>query len=140
MKSIKRVTATVLAATMVVATAGVVDVKEASAAVKVMNGKKKTITAGDSFKIVLKADGAVTYKSSSKKVGKVSKKGVVKGVKAGKATITVKGASGSAKVSVTVTPKKVKAVSAAISGDKVKVSWTKTAGVKGYEVYASKKC
>ncbi|MCR5836573.1 MAG: family 16 glycosylhydrolase [Lachnospiraceae bacterium] len=139
MNSMKKVTATVLAATMVVATAGICDVENASAAVKVLNGKSKKITVGDTFKIVLKANGAVSYKSSSKKVAKVTKKGVVKGVKPGKATITIKGASGSAKVKVTVNPSKVKAVSAAADVDTVKVTWTKVKKAAGYEVYVSTK-
>ena len=42
----------------------------------------------------------ITYKISNKKVATVSKKGVVKGKKAGKAKITVK--SGSKKYTVTV--------------------------------------
>lgn len=46
----------------------------------------------------------VTYKSSNKKVATVSSKGVVKAVKPGKATITVKSGGKSKKITVTVNP------------------------------------
>ena len=66
----------------------------ASAAKKTsLKTKKLTITKGSSKKIVLKnkkAKRTYTFTSSKKKVATVSKKGVVKGKKVGKANITVK--------------------------------------------------
>ena len=50
----------------------------------------------------------VTYKSSNKKIVTVSSKGVIKAVKPGKATITVKSGSKSKKVTVVVTVKTTK--------------------------------
>ncbi len=78
---------------------------------------KVTLTVGQSKTIKVskvtpaKASKAVTFKSSNSKVATVSKKGVVKAKKAGKATITVtskKNKKVKAKVAVTVKAKKVK--------------------------------
>lgn len=79
--------------------------------------KKKTLTVGKQIKIKVKsvrpakASKAVTYKSSNKKVATVSKKGVVKARKKGKAVITVtskKAKKVKAKVKITVKAKPVK--------------------------------
>lgn len=71
--------------------------------VSVKKGKKKTL------KVTVKPTGAsqkVTYKSSNKKIVTVTKKGVIKGLKKGKAKITIKTTDGSNKKKiVTVTVK-----------------------------------
>ena len=69
---------------------------------------KKTVSKGKTFKIKATAtpkntDEKVTYKSSNKKVVSVTSKGVVKGLKKGTATITVR--SGSRKMTCKVTVK-----------------------------------
>lgn len=51
------------------------------------------------------AAAQIAYESSNKKVAKVTKNGVVKGVKAGKATITVTADGVSKKFKVTVKKK-----------------------------------
>lgn len=54
--------------------------------------KKITIKAGQTKKIAIKGKNkkaTYSFKSNKKKIASVSKKGVVKGLKAGKATITV---------------------------------------------------
>lgn len=59
----------------------------ASVSGTIYTGAKATITTKYNKKKVTKG---ITYKSSNKKIASVSKKGVVKGNKAGSATITVK--------------------------------------------------
>ena len=67
-----------------------VNVEAAKKTVK-LNKTKATVFVGDSFKLKLKnAKGKIKWSSSNKKVATVSKKGNVKAVKAGKATITAK--------------------------------------------------
>lgn len=68
----------------------------AKSSVSVKKGKTVTI------KATAAPTGKITYKSSNKKVATVTSKGVVKGVKAGKATITVTANGVSKKVTVTV--------------------------------------
>ncbi len=67
----------------------------------VKKGKKKTL------KVKVKPAGAsqqVTYKSSNRNVAKVTKKGVVKGIRKGKAKITIRTTDGTnKKKTVTVT-------------------------------------
>lgn len=66
-----------------------------------------TVKAGKTAKLkyqIYPVKKKVTFKSSNKKVATVSKKGVITGKKAGKATITI--SSGSKKVKVKVTVKK----------------------------------
>lgn len=75
-----------------------------------VNKKKVTLKKGESFKLVvtkkpITAQNNVTFKSSNKKVVTVTKKGVIKAKKAGKATITVKAGKKTAKVKVTVKKK-----------------------------------
>ena len=72
--------------------------------ITLVKGKTATISATVT---PAKASQKVTYKSSNKKVATVSSKGVVKGVKAGTAKITVTAADGSGK-KATVTVKVVK--------------------------------
>ena len=72
--------------------------------ITLVKGKTATISATVT---PAKASQKVTYKSSNKKVATVSNKGVVKGVKAGTAKITVTAADGSGK-KATVTVKVVK--------------------------------
>lgn len=73
-----------------------------------LNAKSKSIKAGKTFKIKVKlpkntASNKITYTSSNKKVATVSAAGQVKGVKKGKATITVKTFNGKkAKLKITV--------------------------------------
>lgn len=70
--------------------------KVTKTALNVKAGKKVTI------KATATPATKVTYKSSNKKVATVTNKGVVKGVKKGKATITVKANGKTIKVKVTV--------------------------------------
>ncbi|MCR5837516.1 MAG: Ig-like domain-containing protein [Lachnospiraceae bacterium] len=64
---------------------------EAAKAKAKLNKKKATIYVGKTVKLKVKnVKGKVKWKSSNKKVAKVSKKGLVKGIKPGKATITAK--------------------------------------------------
>ncbi len=70
-----------------------------SSKISLKKGKKKTL------KPVIKpftSKQTVTYTSSNKKIVTVSKKGVIKGIKAGKATITVKSGKKQFKIKVTV--------------------------------------
>ncbi len=73
--------------------AGKLDVKE-----------KQTVKAGKTLNLGAKADpaGKITYKSSNKKVATVDSKGVVKGIKKGKAKITVTANGQKSVVTVTV--------------------------------------
>ena len=66
------------------------------AQVSVKKGKKTTV------KLTAPSVAKISYKTSNKKVATVTSKGVVKGVKKGKATITVSAAGVSKKVKVTV--------------------------------------
>ena len=75
-----------------------------------LNAKTKTIGVGEKFKLKVKsvtpkaASKKVTFKTSSKKVATVSKQGEVKGIKPGKAKITVTSqAKKSVKATCTVT-------------------------------------
>ena len=81
---------------------------------------KPTVTPADSTQ-------AISFSSSDKKVATVSKKGVVKGIKAGTAKITIK--SGSKKVVVTVTVKK-----AVVKTTKITVPSKKITVKKGKKV------
>ena len=82
-----------------------------------LNQTKKTIYVGEYTTVkVVKVTGlkskSVTYKTSNKKIATVTSKGVVKGIKAGKATITVTSKSNSkVKSKFTVTVKEVKRMS-----------------------------
>ena len=67
--------------------------------------KKVTVKVGKTSKIVVEGAKKVKYTTSNKKVAKVSKKGVIKGLKKGKATITVNADGKKFKVKVTVKKK-----------------------------------
>jgi len=78
-----------------------------SITVKAVHTGKLTIPVKSSYKLEATAKkGKLTYKSSRPKIVKVSKKGTIKGLKTGKATITIKGKGVSKKIKVTVVKKK----------------------------------
>ena len=84
-------------------------------------------------KVTLKASEAVTWKTSDKKIATVSSKGVVKGIKAGKVTITaVSKADKSVKKAwkMTVTKKAAKSISIKASSTELDLSGNKTATLK----------
>lgn len=84
----------------------------ASAAKGKINKKKVTITVGKTVKLKVKnIKKKVKWSSGKKKVAKVSKKGVVKGLRAGKATITAKAGKKKFRCKVTVKKKKKKSSS-----------------------------
>ena len=89
--NVKKALATMMAAALIVTSA---QCPTASAAKKPkLNSKKVTLTVGKkkTLKVKNKIKGSTyTWKSSKVKVAKVTKKGVVKAVKAGTATITCK--------------------------------------------------
>ena len=115
--TVKRLASLFLAMVMLVG-AIVVEPSTVTAATKSsikLNQTKKTIYVGEytTVTVVKTKDGkttgfetkSVTYKTSNKKIATVTSKGVVKGIKAGKATITVTSKSNSkvkAKFAVTV--------------------------------------
>ena len=76
--------------------------------VTITNGKKATVAVGKTLQLKTKlspanAETKLTWKSSNTKVVTVSGKGLVKGLKAGKAKITVRTANGkSATITITV--------------------------------------
>lgn len=139
MKLIKRMSMLFVVFAMVM-TIGIITKTDTNAAIKVYTGKKATISIGESYGIATKSKG-VSYKSSNKKVAKVSKKGIVKGRKAGTCKITLSGAGGKATVKITVTPAKVKSVKATVlpSDKAARVTWKKVKGASGYIVYRSTK-
>lgn len=68
-----------------------------------LNKSKAKITVGDTLKLKVKgAKGKVLWSTNNKKVASVSKKGVVKGKRTGKATITAKITGKNLKCKVTV--------------------------------------
>jgi hypothetical protein len=87
--------------------ASVIKAKAAQSTVTIAKGKKISIAAYGYT--AAGAASKVTWKSSKAKVAKVSASGVIKGVKAGKATITVTAAGKKATIKVTVVAKKTKA-------------------------------
>ena len=77
--------------------------------ITITNGKKATVKAGKTLQLKTKlypakAKTKLTWESSNTKVATVSGKGLVKGIKAGKAKITVKTANGK-KATITITVK-----------------------------------
>ena len=113
-----------------------VTVKQYVTSIK-LNAAKKTIYNGKSFTLKAKvnpknaANKAVTYKTSNKKIATVTSKGVVKGIKPGKATITVTAKDGSKKsAKCTVTVKAQKATKLKISAKKTTTLKKKGASVK----------
>lgn len=103
MKQWKRVSGVVLSGmlTLSMTFGGVVStVSEAKAKKTTVKTKTITVKVGKTKKIVLKnkaKKAKYTFTSNKKKIAKVSKKGVVKGVKKGKAVITVKQIKGKKK-------------------------------------------
>lgn len=106
-----------------------VTVKQYVTSIK-LNAARKTIYNGKSFVLKAKvnpknaANKAVTYKSSNRKIATVTSKGVVKGIKPGRVTITVTAKDGSkkaAKCQVTVAQQKA---------TKLKISAKKTTTLK----------
>lgn len=122
-KGIKKGTATITATTTSGKTATCkVTVKVVSTKSIKLNKSKLTIKKGK--KATLKATlspktstDSLVWKSSNKKVATVTSKGVVKGIKAGKTTITVKAGKKTAKCVVTV--KAIKATSVKLNKKKV---------------------
>ena len=113
-----------------------VTVKQYVTSIK-LNATKKTIYNGKSFTLKATVNPknaaykAVTYKSSNKKIATVTSKGVVKGIKPGKATITVTAKDGSKKsAKCTVTVKAQKATKLKISAKKTTTLKKKGASVK----------
>ena len=93
MRVMKKAVAGILVLALTVSTAVAGGSGESEAAVKgKLNKKKVTIATGKSVKLKVKGKGSakVTFKSSKKKVAKVTQKGKVTGLKKGKATITAK--------------------------------------------------
>ncbi len=139
MKGFKRLTSIVVAVAMVITLCTISPSTQAEAAVTILTDKKMTIVIGKKDTIAVKQKGA-TFKSSNKKIATVSKKGVVKGKKAGTCKITVTVGNSSKKVTVNVKPKKVTLKSVTLSGtNSAKVRWKKVSGVTGYYVYYSTK-
>lgn len=152
MRVFKKTLAVALATAMAFSSANFVADTEVNAAqtskLKVVYGNKEKIPVGSTLKLVIKvtpgsASKKFSYVSSSKKIAKVTSKGVVKGIKPGKVTITVKAKDGSgkkAKASITVVPAKVKSVKTSVGADNsLKVSWKKQSGVTGYQILLSTK-
>ena len=111
----------------VIPAAAAAETKSNSAAVKIKGAK--TVRAGET--ITLKANQSVSWKSSNKKVATVSKKGVVKGIKAGKVKITATAKSGAkATVTVTVKPKLVKSIKITAPTTTLDLYGTKTVTLK----------
>lgn len=129
-----------------------VDKKSATCTVQVvkpvkeikLNRKKKSITAGKTFQLVVTyipkdaSVQAVKWSSSNKAVAKVSKTGLVTAIKPGTCEITAKSVEGgkTATCVFNVKPQPVtglKAVSK--SFDRLKISWGMQAGVSGYIIY-----
>ena len=111
-----------------------------SAKVK-LNKTKVTIHVGESYKLKVKGTKKkVTWKSSKKSVVTVNKKGIIKGKKAGKSTITAKVGKKKLKCKVTVivkanNPKKnngnmSKQIVTTIDGKEVSVTWKDNDSVK----------
>ena len=140
MKAMKKIASVVLSLLMVVSIIGVMPT-QTDAAIKVLTGKKTTISIGESYGIATLAKG-VKYSTSNSKVASVNSKGSVKGKKAGIAKIKLSSSAGTATVKVTVTPTKVKGVKASIASStetasNVTVSWKKVKGATGYYIYKS---
>ena len=115
-----KVGSTTLTVTLASGNTGTVTVKVQKAKVTTssIKGVAKTITLVKGKTATLKpslvpitSQDKITYKSSNKKIATVSSKGVIKGVKAGKAKITVKAGKKSFTCTVTVTGAKTTKIS-----------------------------
>lgn len=104
-------------------------VKQQAEAPKPPVVKKSSLTLGvkETSKIYKKG---YTYTTSNKKKVTVTKKGVIKGVKTGKATVTVKNASGQIVQIYTVTVKKAPSKISKVSPTKKKLKKGKTCKIK----------
>jgi hypothetical protein len=90
------------------------------------------------FKLSVKADNKLTYKSSSSKIASVDKNGKVTIKGTGIAYITVKAGSDSVKITVKVSPKKPAMKSVGVSkGKKLTAKWVKDKRATGYQVQVS---
>ena len=79
---------------------------------------------------------SASFSSSNTKVAKISSKGKIVAVAAGSATITCNVGGASATCKVIVLPKKISGVKkVSATKNNIKLSWTKQAGVSGYEVW-----
>lgn len=141
MKVFKKITSLLIAVAMVVTLITVSPATTVDAKVKVYTGKKVTLNVGGTDYIDTNAKKP-KYTSSNKKIVTVSSKGKLKGKKPGMATIKIKSEKGSAKVTVTVKPKKVSIKSASLTstyGTSAKITWKKVTGASGYYIYSSTK-
>lgn len=124
--------ALVLAVSVLAAPSSAVNTQAAVKAKKItMTKKSATVKVGKKVRLKVKvkpkkAKVKLTYKTSNKKVAKVSKKGVVTGVKAGKATITVRAKVGKkvlkAKSRITVVSNDIKVTSVTAKRSSVTVN------------------
>lgn len=95
------------------------------------------------FKLNAKAEGALSYTSSNKKVAEAGKDGTITIKGAGVAVITVKAAAtenykaASKKITITVKPKKVSGIKVKPANKQITASWKKTAKADGYKVQYS---
>lgn len=102
MKKAKKVSLVLIGFVLFITLMCTVGQAKAEAAMK-LNAKSKTIYVGRTYTLkVVKTKKAVKWKSSQKSVATVSKKGVVKGIKAGKAVITAQIGKKVLKCNVTV--------------------------------------
>lgn len=106
----------------------VINLKQAT--VKLQPGKTVNNVSG-----IQGSAGTVTYASSNSKVAQVSADGVVKGISAGQASITVSVNGVSTSFVVKVAPKKVTGLKVKKkSSTSAKITWKKVSGASGYEV------
>lgn len=118
-----------------VTTLEVTEVSVVEAATPKLNTKKTYVIKGKTVKLKLKnSNGKVTWTTKNKKIATVNKAGVVKGIKAGKTTITAKYKKKSYRCTVVVeTPKLSKTsqslrvgqnITLKLNGTKQKIVWT----------------
>ena len=110
--------------------------------------KKVTLKLGQSYQAKISGSNGnkVTWKSSDPQIAKVSKKGVITALRAGKVKITAKVGRKKAVLTVKVSETKWKPPKTEITrwkkagGNKVKVFWKKKKGITGYQLsYAKNK-
>ena len=136
MKTLKKITAVILALSMVVT---VISINPAETNAKVTIKSKKTVTlaVGKKSTIKVKQKGA-KFKSSNKKIATVTKKGKITAKNPGTCKITVTVKKSKKKVTVKVVPAAVKMESVKNLTDKgVQVKWNSVKGATGYNVYYS---
>lgn len=145
MKRVKQLLSIMIAIVMVVASVCVVNEPvKTEAAVKIIVGKKLNVSVNGTDTIVVK--GKASAKSANAKIAKVKKvkkgsgmtKITIQGKKVGKVKVKIKVGKKSKKVKVTVRPKIVAGVRAALlTSNSAKISWKKAKGASGYRVYRS---